>query len=77
MVPARGPAKYDSSKADGGMIASVPATYNTGADVAMADVADEKPDKKKKVCSFPSCSCLRSTWNVRDCFIVFVWCMDQ
>lgn len=50
IVPARGPAKYDSSKPDGGMLSSVPATYNTGADVAMDDAEDGgKEEKKKKV----------------------------
>lgn len=51
VVPAQGPAKYDSSKPDGGMLSAVPATYNTGADVAMDDAEDGlKTEKKKKVC---------------------------
>lgn len=57
VVPARGPAKYDSSKPDGGALASAPATYNTGADVAMDDAAD-KAEKKKKVCSLWVLTCV-------------------
>lgn len=54
VIAGSGPAKYDSSKPDGGMLATVPATYNTAADVAMDTKEDgndgaEAGKKKKKV----------------------------